>query len=186
MKYFTTLATAIALSTTVTTAHGNPEKLLAQFDLNQDGQIGLDEVQLVHSERFSAADSDGNGVLTAAELQAAKAAEHQERLTQHFDKLDSDADGVLTEAELPLQGVRLDSDGDGAITVEEFQALPPRGQHHPNPLERLDNDGDGMISEAEFVNNVPLFDHLDTDEDGIITPEELAVKPLPPRRQFKR
>jgi len=190
MKRFTTLSTVLALTMMTTTAfaQGNPDKLLERFDLNEDGQIGLDEVQLVHSELFSSADSDGDGFLTVEELQAAKAAEQQERLAQHFDELDSDADGVLTEAEMPTQGsgrkagiTHLDSDGDGVVTLEEFQAVP-RGRPHSLPLDRLDNDGDGMISEAEFINNVPLFERLDTDEDGVITAEELAAQPKPPKR----
>lgn len=147
MTRFTTLSTVLALTMMTTTAfaHGNPDKLLERFDLNEDGQIGLDEVQLVHTELFSIADSDGDGFLTVEELQTAKEAEQQERLAQHsvrrgrphplpLDRLDNDGDGMISEAEfinnVPLFD-RLDTDEDGVITAEELAAQPKPPKRGP-------------------------------------------------------
>ena len=38
----------------------------------------------------------------------------------------------------------------------------------------LDNNGNNRISLVEFVNNALLFNRFDQDENGMITPAELA------------
>lgn len=173
-------------------------RLLAEFDLDENGQLELTEVKAAQEAFFNAADTDQSADLTVEELQAAQKAERQTQLAQRFYELDTDDDNLLSETELQ-PGIMgkfgrmghfifwLDSDGDGTITLEEFQAHPIEGANscREAKFSRLDNDGDGVITQAEFIDNVPLFDRFDADEDGIITLEELE-QPLSRGQPHKR
>jgi len=123
------------------------EALLERFDANQDGQITLDEVQNKRAEHFAQMDADGNGLVSAEELESFKAKmreQYQNDAAQNRGK--------------GQRGGKRGCDGRG------------KG----NRLQRLDNDGDGQISYSEFTANVPLFDRFDADENGILTQEELS------------
>jgi hypothetical protein len=109
---------------------------------------------------FAAADADGNGALTAEELEAYGEA--------RFAEADADRDGALAMEELvtfarvrleaagrrapdraaPRMAEKLmtraDTNGDGVITAAERLAIGPGRLMH-----RLDRDGDGVISQAE-------------------------------------
>lgn len=96
------------------------------------------------AEFFAALDTDGDGKVSIAELEAAKAS--------RFAEMDADGDGFISAEEL-VQGQqmrraermlkRLDKDGDGLLSAEELQPKAP-------DLSDLDKDGDGFISEEEF------------------------------------
>ena len=176
-------------TTTLETCQADPDRrscrLIAEYDLDQNGQIELAEVKAAREVFFDEADTDQSADLTAEELQVAKEAQRQTLLEERFYELDSNDDGVLSEDELQLGKFGktnhlfwwLDADGDGSVTLEEFQATPTKGFDGYGcgeaKLSRLDNDGDGLISKEEFVNNVPLFDKFDADENGVLTLEEL-------------
>jgi hypothetical protein len=97
---------------------------------------------------FEAYDSDGNGRLTQAEVDAAR--------TDRLAAFDKDGDRKLTLKEyeaLWLDAMRermvdrfqdLDNDGDAAVTAEEF-AAPYAGL-----VARRDRNGDGEISRDDF------------------------------------
>lgn len=102
---------------------------------------------------FEQLDADGNGEVTQAEMEAAKAA--------RFAAADSNGDGVLSVEELAAQASaqiaarttkmieRFDTDGDGALSQEEMPK-PRRGGDSAKMFERLDADGSGGISKEEF------------------------------------
>lgn len=102
--------------------------LMTEFDINKDGQMTQDEVQVVQNDFFKTADTDANGYLTKEEFQT----------------------------------------GGG---LGKFSVCQPN-------FVRLDNNLDQLISQDEFVNNVPLFDKLDLDNNGIVTVEELNLRNL--------
>ena len=90
---------------------------------------------------FIAADTDGNSIVTEAEL-ARDAA-------RGFATLDKNGDGKLTPEELgphdPAQFKRVDTNGDGVLTFKEVMANKVRA------IKAGDTDGDGGLSFDEMV-----------------------------------
>ncbi|WP_069472016.1 EF-hand domain-containing protein [Candidatus Marithrix sp. Canyon 246] len=159
------LSSAVVLSLTMGTAIAEPNmanRLLEQFDVNQDGSISGEEVQSVLDQKFTTADTNTDGLLTQEEITVAHELEHQERAAKRF--------------------AELDTDGSGSLSLDEFQAGKPPADKHGGRSEgmfsRLDLDGDGMLSSLE--KNAPLVDkftRMDTNQDGVISTEELNQKP---------
>ena len=90
---------------------------------------------------FIAADTDGDGVVSAAEL--ARDAAHG------FATLDKDGSGTLTPEELgphdPALFKRVDANGDGVLSFDEVMVNKMRA------LKAGDTDGDGGLSFDEMV-----------------------------------
>lgn len=115
---------------------------------------------------FLKADTNGDGVITAAEWSAL------------FKTLDADHNGKLEGAELPgprhgappqgaaayLLSHGADADGDGQVTLDEFRAH----------IAKLDADGDGALSAEEL----PL--HPFRGPGGAGAPAKRALGGLPP------
>lgn len=101
---------------------------------------------------FEEIDTDGNGEVTKAEIQAMKDA--------HFAKADADGDGKLTLEEMQARArehaneraarmlERFDTDKDGALSKDEL----PQPRRAGKMFDRMDADGSGGISKAEFEN----------------------------------
>ena len=196
----TILSTAIILSLTIgttaviagsATTSERAAHFAEKFDVNQDGVISGDEVQFVLAEKFTTADTDGDGSLTQEEMSVVHELRHQERAAEHFANLDADSSGSLTLEEMSTgrHGKRhpermaehfteLDTDSNGSLTVAEFQAGKPsgkRGNKAERMFSRMDLDGNGLLSSIEI--NTPLLekiDNMDTDQDGTVSAEELS------------
>ena len=93
----------------------------ARFDANEDGLLTVDEVPEMLWDKLLAGDSDEDGAISRAELEAIALEHHRGDPITRFD---SNEDGALTVDEVPeRQWARLshaDADGDGAVTVEEL------------------------------------------------------------------
>ncbi len=87
------------------------DKMFADVDTNKDGFISKEEMEAHHKamhdkmrdkmrdkmqERWKAADKDGDGALSKAEIDAAK----MTHLSRDFDKLDKNKDGKLSPDEI--------------------------------------------------------------------------------------
>lgn len=83
------------------------DKMFADIDTNKDGAISQDEMRAHYrsmheemrsrmQEHWKAADTDGDGALSRAEVEAAK----MPRLSRDFDRLDANKDGKLTPEEM--------------------------------------------------------------------------------------
>lgn len=87
------------------------DKVFAEADSNKDGFVSKEEMAAHHKsmhdqmhqkmqdrmqERWKAADKDGDGALSKAEVDAAK----MPHLSRDFDKLDKNKDGKLTPDEI--------------------------------------------------------------------------------------
>ncbi len=116
-------------------------------------------------EAWKLADTDKDGFISKTEFDAMPRIQKlpQEKSQNLFKRLDKDTDGRLSREELALLGKprdgkdapmkrlwELDSDKSGGISLEEFKAgqvfmkLPPEKQKEV--FQRLDTDGDGVIS----------------------------------------
>jgi Ca2+-binding EF-hand superfamily protein len=133
---------------------------------------------------FTALDSNGDGVVDAAEIAAA-----------------------------PTSLAKLDKDGDGQITSDEVRLAMPQGRGGPGgpgrggpgrggeksegetqaamveetvkTLMAFDANGDGKLSRSELPERFQgLFDRGDTNKDGFLTPDEIrkmaAAQAAPP------
>ena len=104
---------------------------------------------------FEEMDTDGNGSITAEEMQARRA--------ERVATVDANNDGKLSAEELAQADIarettrandraeekvaRMDSDGDGLLSAAEL-ATPPEGPD-ARMMARIDTDGDGAISREE-------------------------------------
>jgi len=86
-----------------------------------------------HMGRLKAADTNGDGLISKAEAQAALP-----RLYQHFDEIDTNHDGQISPDELKAahQNMKnamfdkMDANHDGVISRDEFNAFHAGGHHH--------------------------------------------------------
>jgi Ca2+-binding EF-hand superfamily protein len=149
-----------------------------------------------------AADRNGDGRLDAEELAAwlavrAKVVRALPLVTvlDHgpglFELLDTNHDGALSVRELRNAWQRLQEAGcvrDGRFERERLPrqlrltvsaGLPESALGRPPPVgpawfRAMDRNGDGDVSRREFTGPADLFDKLDTDKDGLLSPEEAA------------
>lgn len=114
---------------------------LKEADANKDGKWSKDELAKMPEKRFGKLDTNGDGFVTQAELDAHRAereARFQEKRGEHaaskggkmFSHFDANGDGVVDQSEaLKLAETRfskLDTNGDGAVEQSELKA----GHHH--------------------------------------------------------
>lgn len=107
--------------------------------------------------RWQALDTDGDGALSLAEVEAGAP-----RLARRFAGLDADGDGRLTPGELQAAGearreqarqraderwTRADANGDGYLDLAEAQIAMPRVAAD---FARIDADGNGLVSREEL------------------------------------
>lgn len=112
---------------------------------------------------FKAADTNGDGVLSAAELTAAETKGLQQRL-------------AAVRARLDAEFTKLDTNKDGQLSRAEFMAAAPQSASTPNGaalLAQLDKNKDGKVTPDEFRAPVlARFDAIDTNHDGTISATE--------------
>lgn len=103
--------------------------MFEELDTDSNGEISQAELQARGAARFAEADGNGDGFLSAEEIAAAgqsNAARRAERMIEHLDAND---DGQLSQDELRGRRdpgemfARLDEDESGGISAEEFQKM---------------------------------------------------------------
>ncbi len=123
---------------------GHGQNMFEMFDLNKDGEITRQEVEDARDVRFGETDTNGDGQISAEEMQAKMMARIEKHQQSMFERLDADKDGSLSAEE--MQGGhrgerfsrmfdRVDVNDDGKITKEEADAAREKmeerhGQRH--------------------------------------------------------
>jgi Ca2+-binding EF-hand superfamily protein len=110
-------------------------------------------------ERWKAADKDGNGTLSRAEVEAS-----MPRIAQNFDQIDTNHDGQLS-----MEEMRAFHATHMKHSLEEMQAR----------FKAADKNGDGALDLAEAKASMPMlaqhFSEVDTNKDGKVTLEEMKA-----------
>lgn len=150
-KNFTlsTLALAALVATGLSTAamaqRGDemgmgPDLNFDLLDADKDGKITKVEMDAARDARTKAADTNGDGMLSAEELAAMHAKRMAERAalraTKLVEKLDTDGDKMLSPAEMTAgqrdgdMFAKVDADGDGGITKAEADTAREKMKAH--------------------------------------------------------
>ena len=105
-------------------------------DADGDGKLTQAEIDRVFNDRHAAHDADGDGNLGLEEFEGLWHETTRPLTVRVFQMLDSDGDAVITRMEYdrPLAGIveRLDRDGDGGLSMKD------RWHHHDD--RRWDDD----------------------------------------------
>ncbi len=167
--------------------------LLAGFALASQASEGAtspdrkarhEEMKAHMLERFKAADTNGDGMISREEANAGLP-----QLARHFDRINTGKNGLITmqEFEAAMKGLHrrhhdamthLDKDGDGLISRDEAQAAPRLAKH----FDVIDTNKDGFLSKDELAAartkvRDAIFARIDTDADGRISRDEAARFP---------
>ncbi|HYT91783.1 MAG TPA: EF-hand domain-containing protein, partial [Gemmataceae bacterium] len=172
---------------------GGSRPLLIRLDIRMHGkplQAAWDEFI---DYLFKYADLDGDGVLSKEE---AEAAPQPSMLLNNFGfvgfgprgagggKMDANGDGKVTRAEfadyyrqsgLPPFNVQLESSKNNRRNgfMPFMKKTPPTSQLNAALLKLLDTNNDGKLSREELKAAEAILLKLDSDEDEIVTPQEL-------------
>ncbi len=122
---------AVPITASAKGGHG-PRATFEELDQNNDGQITQAEMDAHAAARFAAADTNGDGSLSAEELMARSKEGAEDRMTKRVNRMVE----------------HLDTDGNGLISADELSAR--KAKHGGNRLQRMDADNSGGISKEEF------------------------------------
>ena len=138
------------------------------FDTNGDGVITQAEVEAHGAAKFAESDANGDGYLDAEELQAQLEARRSERRGPMGDKGPMGNKGPM--------GGHTDADQDNSGFVEMMQRQFNERMEYAaaQMLQRMDTDGDGKVSaeEAQAPAAGRMFERVDADGNGEVTQEE--------------
>jgi Ca2+-binding EF-hand superfamily protein len=164
--------------------HHDPAKMIQHFDKNGDGKLEVSELPERMQGFLGKADTNKDGVLSVAELTAARDAFHAKFAGKSLDPatvlkdLDKNGDGKLEADELPPRMQKFmskaDTNGDGALTLDEMTAA--RDNFIKERFTRGDKNGDGALTEDEVGERKwARISVADTDNSGSVTLPEIEA-----------
>jgi len=143
------------------------------------------EVEQRTTEMFGRMDANKDGVLNAADREAAR--------REAFDAIDADKDGALSFAEFEA---RRDQRGDmrsgprgpdGAGVARRGGPGGPAGLGGRGIARAADSDNDGTVTQTEFITAaLARFDQADANGDGSISVEERRATRQQMRQDHRR
>ncbi len=151
--------------------------------LSMMGALALGSVAWASNDKFKTMDSNGDGMITAAE--------HAAGAKAMFEEMDANKDGNVTAAEMDAgHGMMRDHADDmhGMKAGEKARsemAMPgkgmsEKGMHHDmamssaEKIATMDTNGDGMLSAAEHdAGAAAMFRKMDTDGNGSLSRKEM-------------
>jgi Ca2+-binding EF-hand superfamily protein len=171
------------------------EALFKQMDENGDGRVLRYEYK-GEDEEFFRLDENGDGLVTLSEMLKGKAPAPKGAVPTKqkaesvladdlFKEWDRDEDGQLAPDEFKGSREifdRLDKDGDGYLSSAELRpaAAAPKGARpaaaEEPPAAKTPSAAKGVlgaIAREEFKGPQSLFDQIDANKDGSLSPEEL-------------
>jgi len=165
----------------------NLEAMFDRWDLNHDGKLSRAEWR--GKTPFDQVDRDRDGFITKDDLQPIPSEKQSSKsgFAEVFDSWDTNDDGKLSSIEwkgrTPFE--RVDKNGDGFVTKDEIglggteRTSSSDSKETDNRFQRfftrMDANHDGKISKDEWKGNPSVFDHLDQDQDSVITSAEMAA-----------
>jgi Ca2+-binding EF-hand superfamily protein len=160
--------------------------LFRQFDENGDGKVALADLPEPMRERFKAADTNADGILTRDEVKAAREAHHAKMEAD----LDTNGDGVVSDEERKagrekfeeMWQKHLDTNGDGTVSDDERKA--GREKFRDMWIARHDTNHDGALSADEVGPKMwSRISSADANKDGRVDRAEMATLPERPRHR---
>lgn len=129
------------------------DRIFAEFDMDQDGSISAADIEAWKAAQPRVEDTDGDGKISADELAAPRIAEATKRANDRaaglVKRLDTDGDGLLSAAELAA-GPGIGGAREGRFRGHMGHGMGPSGGPGIEAmLQRLDADGDGAVSREE-------------------------------------
>jgi Ca2+-binding EF-hand superfamily protein len=116
--------------------------------------------------RFAALDTNRDGSVSKAEIEAAQAKALQEAQADQQQRMEAEFN-------------KLDTNHDKSLSLAEFKAAAPAPTAAETPdqmIAAMDTNKDGKISAAEYrAQPLANFDKADANHDGVLTAQELAA-----------
>ena len=115
---------------------GSGAPIFENLDADGSGGLTLQELTSARSGMVMRADSDGDGLVTEAELEAMLEEQAAARVARLIERLDGNEDGAISAEEI--------------AAAREAAADERREARAQRLFDRVDADGDGESSAAEF------------------------------------
>ncbi|MDQ1155546.1 EF-hand domain-containing protein [Brevundimonas sp. SORGH_AS_0993] len=115
--------------------------------------------------RLTALDTNGDGVVSPEERQAGRAAHRAGRADARFARMDANGDGMISRAEFDAAAAKPDHGPRGVRMGRRGGHDRPGGERQAKPI---------TISDVA-VKLGQRFDAMDSNHDGVISPEERSA-----------
>lgn len=120
------------------------------------------ELQKTLDDNYARMDSNKDGNLTRAEVEAAQSVALKQAQQ-------------LVDQRMAQEFAKLDANKDGQVSLAEFTAATPKARAGSVDqfLQRFDGNKDGKVSPAEYKSPMlAAFDRVDSNKDGVVSPQE--------------